>query len=97
MAQGERGAYEAPQCKAQRIAQSCLLYFVDQVGGLPALAARMQAHGTDGPLLSQSSRVDLDNFSGHFASGVSGSCGAFVDEIVRDTVSPYLSTFVVSL
>lgn len=83
MAQGERGAYVSPQCKAQRIATAIVFYLVDKIGGLPALAARMQAHGAENIL---SARADLDNFCGHFASGVSGSCGTFVQEIVRDTV-----------
>jgi hypothetical protein len=83
MAQGERGAYESPQCKAQRIAQAVVFYYVDKAGGLPAMAARMQAASSTGV---QSVRADLDEFSVHFATGVTGSCGAFVEAIVRDTV-----------
>lgn len=84
MAQGERGAYESPQAKAQRIARSVVLYLVDQVGGLPALAARMQVQGGD--VSGAHSRADWEKFSEHFSSGVSGSCGSFVESIVRDTV-----------
>ena len=83
MAQGERGKYESPKCKAQRIARAVVLCAVDDVGGLPALAARMQDDDVAG---LRSSRTDLRPFTGHFAAGVSGSCGAFVEAVVRDAV-----------
>eukprot|EP00892_Ulva_mutabilis_P010620 jgi/Ulvmu1/7930/UM004_0162.1 len=40
--QGERGAYESPQQHVARIVNLVILHLVDAVGGLPALAARMQ-------------------------------------------------------
>lgn len=41
--QGERGAYESPQQHVARIVNLLILHLVDAVGGLPALAARMQS------------------------------------------------------
>lgn len=40
--QGERGAYESPQQQVARVVNLVILHLVDAVGGLPALAARMQ-------------------------------------------------------
>lgn len=83
MAQAERGKYESPRSKTLRITRAVVLHIVDRVGGLPALAARMQEAGGEGPA---SARADLGSFSGHFTAGVGGSCGAFVEAVVRDTV-----------
>jgi hypothetical protein len=89
MAQAERGAFESPAQKAQRIARAIILHLVDRVGGLPALAARMTpgAAGVAADSPACETPPALAGFATAFAAApVGGSFGAFAEDIVRSTV-----------